>query len=70
MERTGFNISIAADVYLTIKEIWPDGDAPENPTPADVKAAMEACGSKMRTLRDWELLQDVDVSVDGEQVWA
>lgn len=65
----GFEISIEASVYLTVEEIWPDGDAPEDPIAADVKALLEKSGPKMRVLRDWDLLQDVDVYVETERVW-
>lgn len=67
-ERT-FNVHIESDMALTVNEIWPDGDAPFNPTTEDVVRVMEAAGSKRSVLRDWELLQDVTVDVDGLGVW-
>ena len=69
MSRDGFNIHIEADFWLTLAEIWPDGDAPEDPVAVDVKAVMEACGSKSSVLRDWELAHDLEVDVEGVRVW-
>jgi hypothetical protein len=66
----GFTIHIEADYFLTLNEIWPDGDGPDDPTAKDVKAAMEACGSKREVLRDWGMLTDLEVSVGLHRVWA
>jgi hypothetical protein len=61
---TDFTISFDGAVTLTEDEIWPDGDAPENPTPLDAKRVMEAHGHKMRTLHDWGLTDDLAVYVE------
>lgn len=58
-----FQIIIEGDAELTIKELWPDDDAPENPTAEDVRALMESSGRRDRVLRDWMLLDDLDVTV-------
>jgi hypothetical protein len=61
--KKGFSVQIVGDHYLTVDEIWPDGDAPENPTAADVLAVMRSCGPKSRLVHDWNL--DFDIEVDG-----
>ncbi len=33
-----FIFSVQVDHILSVDEIWPDGDAPENPTAEDVKS--------------------------------
>ncbi len=60
--RPSIAISISLDATLSIEDIWPDGDAPENPTAADVKTFMESCGTKRWVLDDWGLLDDVTVN--------
>ena len=62
-----FNFSIQADINLTVEQIWPDGDAPENPTVDDVLAVIKHNGGKDRILRDWSLMDDLDLTVsDGK----
>lgn len=68
-EPTGFDVSFSGESYLAINEIWPDGDAPAHPTAHDVKRVMEASGAKVHVLKDWALLLDLEVSVDGVKVW-
>jgi hypothetical protein len=48
-----FSIELDATLDLSISEIWPDGDAPENPTVADVVAVLEKHGSVTSVLSDW-----------------
>lgn len=51
-----FQFEFDGDHYLTIEQIWPDGDAPENPTVDDVIAVLQkSCGSVSRVIGDWEL---------------
>jgi hypothetical protein len=71
-----FTVALHAEYTLTVDEVWPDGDAPENPTAEDVAKEMASYSnastaySRCReTLGDWGL-DDVDVDVDGiEVVW-
>lgn len=63
-----FTITVEGDYELTVNEIWPDGDAPENPTAEDVKEQLESQGPKYRVLDDWGI-SDYDVSVEGVKVW-
>lgn len=64
-----FLVTISDYIEMTVEDIWPDGDGPENPTDEDVATAMREYGSKQRVLRDWELLNDVTVSVGDVDVW-
>lgn len=50
-------------IELGIENIWPDGDAPENPTAEDVAAVMEKCGGRRRVMDDWGLDIDLRLSV-------
>lgn len=48
---------------LAKRDIWPDGDAPENPTDEDVMAAMRKSGSLWMLAQEWNLdLQGVEVN--------
>lgn len=62
-DAVSIHIHIETDVTLSVNEVWPDGDAPDEVTAAAVSAVMEAGGTKSRVLRDWCLLDDVDVDV-------
>lgn len=63
MTQKTFSIRIPSDFDLTVDEIWPDGDAPENPTPEDVKKVIEKCGGILTVIRDWDLLSNKDYEV-------
>ena len=71
MSNKTFTIHIDAIVDLAVGDIWPDGAAPDDPTDADVVAAMKACGSKWTVLNDWCLLDDLVVVVGNTtiRVW-
>lgn len=61
-----FTINFDGSVPLSVEEIWPDGDAPSNPTVDDVIARMRSTSSGLGSfLRDWNLEDDIDVSVEG-----
>lgn len=64
-----FYVSITADYALTVDDVWPDGDAPGNPTSGNVRELLRAGGDKFRVLSDWGM-DDFDVDVDGERVWT
>lgn len=51
---------------LTEEEIWPDGDAPENPTDADVIEAMKDYGHVSTVIRDWALDDFLTIHVGVE----
>jgi hypothetical protein len=68
-----FDVSFYGDFVLSTDEIWPDGDAPQNPTPKDVIEAMkQSARFKAALLDDWNLEKDLHVQVyDGKssEVW-
>lgn len=47
-----FFFEVGDENYLTVSEIWPDGDAPENPTTEDVIAVVKKTG-RFNFARDW-----------------
>ena len=51
---------------LGVSEIWPDGDAPENPTVDDVIEVIRTCGGVSDVLRNWNLPPQLEV--DGRVV--
>lgn len=62
MSNTTFYISFEGDHYLTLDELWPDGDAPGNPTVEDVRALVNQY-SLPQLLNEWNL--STEVYVDG-----
>jgi len=60
-----FEICYSGGTNIKVREVWPDGDAPENPTAEDVMKRMkESCkGVKADLLMDWNLAGDLDISV-------
>ena len=57
------------DVALGVEDIWPDGDAPPDPTVEDVVARMQSTGcSAARLAAHWNLLDEIEVSAgDGSR---
>lgn len=62
---TWFEVTFSGSFRLAIDEVWPNGDAPEKPTPADVVRKMMKEGSKTRLLDDWNLGDDLTIIVSG-----
>ena len=62
-----FHFSISVETSLGIEDIWPDGDAPENPTVDDVLKVIAKCGGKRRVLEDWNLVDDLDLDVSDSK---
>ena len=62
-----FRFRIECDVELSNRDIWPDGDAPENPTVEDVVARVKQSTHEQGFVRDWNM--PIDVTVDGKLVW-
>ena len=50
-----FRITYTIDVTLSENDIWPDGDAPENPTAEQVAALIRKEGGFPSVLVDWNL---------------
>ncbi len=50
-----FLLTYSGSATLSIEELWPDGDAPENPTEEDVLELIEDCGGPEAILRDWSM---------------
>lgn len=48
---------------LHVDEIWPDGDAPDNPTVADVWKVIEHCGGKRRVIDEWNLNYGMELTI-------
>ncbi len=57
------------EVVLSVEDIWPDGDAPPDPTVEDVVVQMRSTGCAAVTLvRYWSLLDEIEVSAsDGSR---
>lgn len=54
MKKT-FILQYDIDVTLDVDELWPDGDAPDDPTVADVVALIKRCGGWRKVISDWNL---------------
>lgn len=50
-----FRVCYSMTETLTVDEIWPDGDAPENPTADDVRARIDADGDILSVIDSWNL---------------
>lgn len=68
-----FLIDLHGSWDLAVEDIWPDGDAPENPTAEMVAQRMRDYGPMMYTLREW-CLDPQEVTVFGNReiadVWV
>lgn len=51
---------------LSVTDIWPDGDAPENPTTEDVLAKIKSCGGIQDVIRNWNIGPWLEV--EGQEV--
>jgi len=63
-----FFVTVDLDITMDVNEIWPDGDAPENPTVKDVVNVMEECSySPINLLSEWSLDRYLTITVtDGK----
>jgi hypothetical protein len=50
-----FTFHFDADFWMKVDDLWPDGDAPANPSIEDVQALVAKCGGKHRILHEWDL---------------
>jgi hypothetical protein len=53
MKRFRLSYTMTAD--LTVEQLWPDGDAPAEPTARDVELLILKDGGWPRVLIDWSL---------------
>lgn len=72
MSKLTFSINIEGYWELTVAEMWPDGDAPENPTREDaiarIKDEISAIGFH-RFMSDWNLEDDLRIDVENTTVY-
>jgi hypothetical protein len=61
-----FNINIEIDDTFFQLDLWPDGDAPENPTLDDVIKLIQKDGGPDRVAQDWNLLDGLAITVSNE----
>ncbi len=61
----GFAFSVSCDVRLSVKNLWPDGNAPEHPSVADVVALIQKDGGLRHILRAWDLDQEMELTITG-----
>lgn len=60
-------VHVRGDNDLTVADLWPDGNAPDPVTAADVVQLIRSCGGVRRVLTDWNLDHDIEVIVrDGD----
>ncbi len=58
-----FDVAIEGRWTLDVTQVWPDRDAPENPTADDVIAVMRECtGSIENLIREWNLRPTLTVN--------
>jgi hypothetical protein len=70
MPDKSWELWVDTPVYmLSIDDIWPDGDAPENPTAEDVIEAMREYGSPRTVACEWDLLDELTIHV-GSKHWT
>ena len=63
-----FRLDISLSTVLTVAEIWPDGNAPVDPTPKDVDEAFRKSGiNVLMSASAWNLEDEADVVITEEQ---
>jgi hypothetical protein len=60
-EEKSFFIEVGDEAHLTVDEIWPDGNAPDNPTVEDVIKVIRDYG-KWNFATDWGFETHVTVN--------
>lgn len=48
-----FYLRLEVDAVLRVEDIWPDGDAPADPTVDDIRAVLHAAGHPLEVADDW-----------------
>ncbi|MGN6103513.1 MAG: hypothetical protein ACTHU0_00170 [Kofleriaceae bacterium] len=65
-----FTLSVYASVDLDVDDLWPGGDAPENPTAADVAKVVAECGGVRGAVADWNLENHLELTITGNDTTA
>ena len=52
-----FKLSYVVQCELTVDDLWPDGGAPEKPTPMHVRELIRRDGGIYEVLNEWNLHQ-------------
>lgn len=60
-----FTFEVSATMEVDADEIWVDGDGPEDPTLEDVLEEIKKCGGAQSVIYDWNLTEDLDLTVEG-----
>lgn len=58
-DTTTFTLDLGS-VDLSVEEIWPDDDAPDNPTAEDVVKRMRGTASSV--VDEWNLLDQIEIT--------
>lgn len=58
-----FESTMDGSVVLSADDIWPDGDAPQNPTARDVLNVLKSQGRLLDVLVDWNLDEEFGLVV-------
>lgn len=66
-KHPGFSIGLSCDVVLSIADLWPDGNAPANPTVSDVAALVMKEGGLRHIIRAWDLDRETEMTITGPE---
>jgi len=65
-KKKTFFFNIEVDDTFELDDLWPDGDAPENPSLDDVVKLIQKDGGPDRVAEDWNLLEGLAITVSDE----
>ena len=60
-----FTFDFTGSINLTVSDLWPDGDAPANPTVLDVAKLIAKCGGLHNVIHDWNLDPNIALDITG-----
>lgn len=60
-----FSFEVRGSVSIGVDDIWPDGDAPENPTAEDVQREIAKSGDLCTAMLDWSIDDDFQLVAFG-----
>ena len=58
-----FLLQYTIDCTVSLDELWPENDGPENPTVEDVEDLINSCGGWERVILDWNLAEGAEAYV-------